>query len=94
MNKRFIPMPISLECVDTIFQEKKASSITIVRTTHNKWIFTFEAPTPTTGAIELCTLQTQRGSVREWSDPRYLFDWLFKRYGVQEGNFKILPKEK
>lgn len=90
MSDQSAPVAIPLEKVDNLFQRRQATNLTVARTLNSKWIFTFETPNPITGDLEVCTLETQRGKIREWADPRHLFQWLLQRYGVEDGNFKIL----
>lgn len=80
--------------VDTAFQEKAVQAVTIVRSSNKKWYFTFEVLNPVTHEPETFSLRKQRGEIRTWSDPRFLFNYLHKSYGVIEGTFKIIEENK
>ena len=93
MKKSLTPIAVPLESVDGAFKEGKASNVTIIGLSERKWIFQFTSENPTSGQVQLYTLRTQRGKVRVWSDPRNLFRWLNKRYGVKNGSFFLFYDE-
>jgi hypothetical protein len=74
--------------VDEAFASGRTSAIRVIRRADKCWIFTFQCECP--GEIaQVFTLKTQRGKVREWSDPRTLFAFLDDRYGVRHGDFLL-----
>ncbi|GAA5107316.1 KorA family transcriptional regulator [Bartonella jaculi] len=79
---------IEQNSVDTAFNQKAAREITIVMRSEREWYFTFIADDPVTGKPNEYTLLTQRGKLRTWADPKYLFKFLHTR-GVTYGNFKL-----
>lgn len=83
---------IEQQSVDLAFRQKDVQEITVVRRSRKEWYFTFVVNDPVTKLPELYSLLTQRGSLRTWSDPRNLFSFLSKRYGVTEGKFKLIEE--
>lgn len=73
---------ISQESVDHAFDSKQAKNVTVVRISDRNWYFTFEVDSPATNAPQVFTLETQRGDLRTWADPRNLVKYLNERYGV------------
>jgi len=68
---------------DTAFAQGNASNVTIIRD-GKEWYFTFSVPHPTTGEPDVFAIETQRGELRTWADPRHLVEFLRKRYGLAE----------
>ncbi|WP_336293871.1 KorA family transcriptional regulator [Bartonella sp. CB169] len=79
---------IEQNSVDTAFSQGVAREITIVRRSEKEWYFTFIADDPITGKPDKYTLLTQRGKLRTWADPKYLFKFLHER-GVVSGSFSL-----
>lgn len=73
---------------DAAFANNQARNVTVVRRGHREWFFFFEAETPL-GKPTRYALRTQRGGPRTWADPRSLFDFLHRRYGVTRGSFLL-----
>lgn len=90
MQNRPVPIGIALSDVDGAFETGSASDVTIEGHGPKSWRVTFTVPDPRTGQPQLFTVLTQRGKVREWSDPRNLLQWLADRYAVSEGSFVML----
>lgn len=84
---------IEQNSVDRAFNQKAAREITIVMHSEREWYFTFVADDPVTGKANKYTLLTQRGKLRTWADPKYLFKFLHER-GVIYGSFKLNRNEK
>ncbi|EJF74698.1 KorA protein [Bartonella alsatica] len=84
---------IEQNSVDIAFSQKAAREITVVMRSKREWYFTFIADDPVTGKPNKYTLLTQRGKLRTWADPKYLFKFLHER-GVIYGNFKLNQDEK
>lgn len=85
---------IDLREVDAAFREFPVENVTVVRKEQKCWYFTFEVGDPSTGKAHLCTMQTQRGELRCWADPRSLFSFLSERYSVRVGQFKLEEETK
>ncbi|EJF76406.1 KorA family transcriptional regulator [Bartonella birtlesii] len=79
---------IEQNSVDRAFNQKAAREITIVMRSEREWYFTFVADDPVTGKPNKYTLLTQRGKLRTWADPKYLFKFLQER-GVIYGSFSL-----
>lgn len=79
---------IEQSSVDKAFSQKAAREVTIVMRSEREWYFTFVADDPVTGESSKYTLLTQRGKLRVWADPKYLFKFLRER-GVIHGSFKF-----
>ncbi|EJF97434.1 hypothetical protein MEE_00062 [Bartonella elizabethae F9251 = ATCC 49927] len=79
---------IEQNSVDIAFRQKAAREITVVMRSEREWYFTFVADDPITGKPNKYTLLTQRGKLRTWADPKYLFKFLHER-GVICGSFNI-----
>ncbi|UNE54078.1 KorA family transcriptional regulator [Bartonella machadoae] len=84
---------IEQNSVDIAFSQKAARDITIVMRSEREWYFTFVSDDPVTGKSNKYTLLTQRGKLRTWADPKYLFKFLHER-GVFYGNFELNQDEK
>ncbi|WP_455476951.1 KorA family transcriptional regulator [Bartonella sp. B41] len=84
---------IEQNSIDIAFDQKAAREITVVMRSEREWYFTFVADNPVTGKPNKYTLLTQRGKLRTWADPKYLFKFLRKR-GVVHGNFNLNQDEK
>ncbi|WP_375635147.1 KorA family transcriptional regulator [Bartonella sp. AA5SXTY] len=84
---------IEQNSVDIAFNQKAAREITVVMRSEREWYFTFVADDPITGKPNEYTLLTQRGKLRTWADPKYLFKFLHER-GVICGNFKLSQDKK
>ncbi|PIT69128.1 KorA family transcriptional regulator [Bartonella tribocorum] len=84
---------IEQNSVDIAFNQKAAREITIVMRSKREWYFTFVADDPITGKPHKYTLLTQRGKLRTWADPKYLFKFLHER-GVICGSFNLKEDEK
>ena len=80
--------PISQQMVDEAFASGRCSNVRVIRRADKCWIFTFQC-SDTNAKPQTFTLKTQRGKVREWSDPRTLFAFLDERYGVRSGDFLL-----
>jgi hypothetical protein len=80
---------IELREVDRAFREYPVDNIEVVRRDMKCWYFTFQVTDPVTGNPATCTLETQRGELRCWADPRSLFQFLSERYGVNAGTFSL-----
>lgn len=80
--------PISQQMVDEAFASGRCSNVRVIRRADRCWIFTVQCSGPDDKA-QVFTLKTQRGKVREWSDPRTLFAFLDERYGVRSGDFLL-----
>nr|WP_019222924.1 KorA family transcriptional regulator [Bartonella rattaustraliani] len=79
---------IEQSSVDKAFRQGAAREITIVMHSESEWYFTFVADDPMTGETSKYTLLTQRGKLRTWADPKYLFKFLLER-GVICGSFNL-----
>ncbi|WP_273723079.1 KorA family transcriptional regulator [Bartonella sp. AU18XJBT] len=79
---------IEQNSVDIAFSQKAAREITVVMLSEREWYFTFISDDPITGKPNKYTLLTQRGKLRTWADPKYLFKFLHER-GVICGNFNL-----
>ncbi|WP_455480634.1 KorA family transcriptional regulator [Bartonella sp. B12(2025)] len=79
---------IEQSSVDIAFNQKAAREITIVMHSEREWYFTFVADDPITGKPNKYTLLTQRGKLRTWANPKYLFKFLHER-GVVCGSFSL-----
>ncbi|MBX4335891.1 KorA family transcriptional regulator [Bartonella raoultii] len=84
---------IEQNSVDIAFNQKAAREITIVMRSKREWYFTFVADDPITGKAEKYALLTQRGKLRTWADPKYLFKFLHER-GVVDGHFSLNQDDK
>ncbi|EJF97712.1 KorA protein [Bartonella taylorii] len=84
---------IEQNSVDAAFNQKAAREVTIVMRSEREWYFTFVADDPITKKPNKYTLLTQRGKLRTWADPKYLFKFLHER-GVVYGSFKLNKDEK
>ncbi|CAK02472.1 KorA family transcriptional regulator [Bartonella tribocorum] len=84
---------IEQNSVDIAFSQRAAREITIVMRSEREWYFTFVADDPVTGKPDKYTLLTQRGKLRTWADPKYLFKFLRER-GVICGVFNLRQDEK
>ena len=82
---------IDQKSVDQAFDQGAVRNIFVRKLSDRQWYFTFEAKDPLTGQLVLFTVETQRGGVRTWADPRVLFDFLEKR-GVNSGNFILIEE--
>ncbi|WP_212112753.1 KorA family transcriptional regulator [Bartonella queenslandensis] len=79
---------IEQNSVDIAFSQRAAREITVVMRSEREWYFTFVADDPITGKPNKYTLLTQRGKLRTWADPKYLFKFLHER-GVICGSFNL-----
>ncbi|WP_254475081.1 KorA family transcriptional regulator [Bartonella sp. B1098] len=79
---------IEQNSVDIAFNQRAAREITVVMRSEREWYFTFVADDPITGKPNKYTLLTQRGKLRTWADPKYLFKFLYER-GVICGSFNL-----
>ncbi|UNF51915.1 KorA protein [Bartonella krasnovii] len=79
---------IEQNSVDIAFSQRAAREITVVMRSEREWYFTFVADDPITGKPNKYTLLTQRGKLRTWADPKYLFKFLHER-GVTCGSFNL-----
>lgn len=79
---------IDQKSVDLAFETGAVKRVLVGKISDREWYFTFEATDPKTGHQSCFALETQRGGLRTWADPRLLFDFLQKR-GVDEGRFKL-----
>ncbi|OLL55925.1 KorA protein [Bartonella henselae] len=84
---------IEQNSVDIAFNQKAAREITVVMRSEREWYFTFVADDPITGKPNEYTLLTQRGKLRTWADPKYLFKFLHER-GVTYGKFNLNQDKK
>lgn len=84
---------IEQNSVDIAFSQRAAREITVVMRSEREWYFTFVADDPITGKPDKYTLLTQRGKLRTWADPKYLFKFLHER-GVICGIFNLRQDEK
>lgn len=80
---------IELREVDRAFREYPVENVEVVRRENKCWYFRFQVADPVTGNWSTCTLETQRGELRCWADPRSLFAFLLERYGIQAGTFLL-----
>lgn len=80
---------IELREVDRAFREYPVENVEVVRRETKCWYFRFQVADPVTGKWSTCTLETQRGELRCWADPRSLFTFLADRYGVHAGTFLL-----
>lgn len=83
---------IDQKSVDLAFKRKDVKKVIVRNISEREWYFTFEATDPLTGLKDIFAMETQRGGLRLWADPRLLFDFLHKR-GVDEGQFKLNKEE-
>lgn len=82
---------IDQKSIDLAFTRKDVNKVVVHNISEREWYFTFEATDPLTGTKDIFAMETQRGGLRLWADPRLLFDFLYKR-GVNEGQFKLNEK--
>ncbi len=71
-----------------LLHQKAVHDITIYRDSDRKWYFTFTMRDRTTGDKILCSLKTQKGLVKEWADPRIMFNY-FLAQEITIGQFKL-----
>lgn len=83
---------ITLKQVDFAFESGNVRNLTIIRLPTKDWYFTFESDHPEACKTAVYSLQTQRGDLRVWKDPRNLVDFLLERYGVTTGSFYLLSE--
>ena len=79
--------------VDQAFETRRVVNIKVIQRALKEWYFTFQMPHPETGELETYAQGTTRKTWRSWSDPRNLFGYLHKRYGVSSGAFTLLNDE-
>lgn len=77
---------LPFESAKAVFLSGKAANV-VVMGSEKKWIFTFE--TQIEGQLKVCCIETQRGKIRTWADPRLLFSLLKDEFMCVEGQFKI-----
>lgn len=81
---------INLQSVDLAFSSGEVNQVTVHRKSDKAWFFTFTVKK--NGKEELFTLETQRGALRTWADPRLLFAFLSER-NILSGNFNLKEVE-
>ncbi|OIS90308.1 KorA family transcriptional regulator [Brucella cytisi] len=74
--------------VERAIEAGAVKEVTVYRVHDKRWYFTFDAKDPKTGQVTTYSLETQRGSLRCWADPRKLFDFLRER-GIFVGRFNL-----
>ncbi|MCZ2328773.1 KorA family transcriptional regulator [Bartonella sp. F02] len=79
---------IEQRSVDIAFNQKAVREVTIVMRSEKEWYFTFVADNPVTKKPNKYALLTQRGKLRTWANPKYLFKFLEER-GVVCGKFSL-----
>lgn len=79
---------IDKETFKLLVQQKTVFDITIYREANHKWFFTFTMRNKKSGSKILCSLKTQKGVVKQWADPRNLFNY-FLRQDIILGQFKL-----
>lgn len=84
---------INQQSVDLAISSGAVREVTIYRVNDKRWYFTFEAKDPQSGKVTTYSLETQRGSLRCWADPRNLFDFLRER-GIYVGRFNLTEESK
>ena len=77
---------IDQKSVDLAFESGNVENVTVCKLSKKQWYFTFEVREPVTGKICSFAMETQRGGLRTWADPRVLFEFLEER-GINNGNF-------
>lgn len=78
------PKTIAQHHADSVFAEGIANNVTVVCMEKKEWYFTFDVPHPITGEQETFAIETQRGVLRTWADPRNLINFLKTRYFLDE----------
>lgn len=66
---------IDFESCNQLFISRNVSQVVLVGS-QKTWIMQFYATNPVTHENTLYTIQTQRGKIRTWSDPRSVFQQL------------------
>lgn len=79
---------INQQSVDLAFASGAVQEVTVHKVSEKEWFFTFEVADASTGKVETFSLETQRGSLRCWADPRKLFQFLEERQ-VCAGRFNL-----
>jgi len=88
-----MPKTIQQHQADTAFADGRADNVTVVSREKKEWYFTFEVPHPTTGKPDVFAIETQKGELRTWADPRNLMEFLKVRYGVEEAKLTFNDEE-
>lgn len=75
--------------LDEVFQQGSAN-LTVHRRSDREWYFSFTLTKygSDSPGLEHFTLETQRGKLRTWADPRVLFEFLQNR-GITSGTFNL-----
>ena len=84
---------INQQSVEMAIASGAVRDVTVYRVNDKRWYFTFDAKDPKTGRVITYSLETQRGSLRCWADPRKLFDFLRER-GIHVGRFNLSEESK
>jgi hypothetical protein len=82
------PKPIKLYKATLAFLRKQAHSVTITQKPNGDWLLTFLLEQKDKEP-ELCTLLTQRGEIRAWTDPRNCFAFIQECFQVKSGRFEL-----
>lgn len=79
---------IDQDTFKVLLHQKAVHNITVYREADRKWYFTFTMRDKKNGDKILCSLKTQKGLVKEWADPRNLFNY-FLNFEITIGQFKL-----
>lgn len=78
---------------ERIFARTTVHRVMVVEQVDGSWYLSFEATDPIGQNLVQYALRTQRGGLREWEDPRWLFRFLKSKLGVTRGEFILKEEE-
>lgn len=79
---------IDTQTFETLVCQKIVSNFTIHKENERRWYLTFTMPDTTANKTVMCSIRTQKGTLREWADVRTLLKYL-KKYKILIGQFRL-----
>lgn len=61
---------------------------------NGEWAFYITFFNSETLKTEEVYIEKQRQGIRTWADPRKMFEFMYEKFGITEGQFKIYEKRK
>lgn len=89
MNRR----GIQLQKAEELITSASISNVSAEQQLNGEWACFIKFYNNATGEFEEVYIERQREGMRTWADPRRMFDFMYAKFGITEGVFKIFEKK-
>lgn len=83
---------IQLKDAELVINNTNIKTVVAEQQEDGEWAFLITFLNSETHEEETVYIEKQRLGMRTWADPRKMFDFMYEKFGISEGQFKISEK--